>query len=85
MDDPMEAFRARFIARCREELPLLRAGPGGAEFHTVVHQLSGLAGTLGFPDVTDLARRLDTQLTDRRGADPGDLAALIRRLEALTA
>ena len=81
MSDPMAAFRARFLDRCRAELPILR-DPAHPDFRKTVHGLNGAAGTFGFPDISAKAEPVDEALADGRPPDPADIEALITTVEA---
>ncbi|HEX2559464.1 Hpt domain-containing protein [Phenylobacterium sp.] len=78
----MAAFRARFLARCRDELEVFRSGADG-ELRAASHRLAGMAGTVGYPQLSTLAQRLDEQLSEGKPADPADRAALVTAIEAL--
>lgn len=85
MSDPLAPLRAKFIERCRDDLEVLRGGPdAGAAPHTV-HRLAGAGGVFGYPEISDLARRLDDQAHAGEAFDPADFRALTDALEALTA
>ena len=81
MNDPMAAFRARFLDRCRAELPILR-DPAHPDFRKTVHGLNGAAGTFGFPEISALAEPVDAALADGRAPDPADIGKLIASVEA---
>ena len=93
VNDPLDSLRNRFLARCREQLPLLRAAAhredtdGNARETLVrtVHSLAGAGGTFGFSEVSHLASHLEALLTGENGAGQGDmreaLNALIAELE----
>jgi len=81
MSDPMEALRARFLDRCRDELEVLR-DPAHADFRRVVHGLAGGAGVFGYPKISERADVVDQALADGQPADPAALSALIEEIEA---
>lgn len=82
MSDPMEAFRARFRDRCRDELAILR-DPGHPDFRKTVHGLNGAGGVFGYPQISALAEPVDAALADGRAADPADIDRLIAGIEDL--
>lgn len=79
MSDALAPLRAKFVARCAEDLAIVRAGPSEPELPRVIHRLAGVSGMFGFDDLGVLAQRLDAQDT---GPSEGDLALLARALEA---
>ncbi|HEX6865955.1 MAG TPA: Hpt domain-containing protein, partial [Caulobacteraceae bacterium] len=79
--DPMAAFRARFLDRCRGELAIL-ADPSHPDFRRVVHGLAGGAGVFGYPVISERADVVDQALAEGRPADPAALAALVEEIEA---
>lgn len=81
MSDPMAAFRARFLDRCRGELEVLR-DPAHPDFRRTVHGLAGGAGVFGYPRISELADVVDQALADGRVASDADLEALIAEVEA---
>lgn len=84
MNDPLAPLRARFLARCGDDLALLRGGPEAPGAAACVHRLAGTAGTFGYAAVSRLAAEVDDQL--HRGARPAQAAwdALLDGLESLT-
>lgn len=82
MSDPMEAFRARFRDRCRDELAILR-DRGHPDFRKTVHGLNGAAGTFGYGEISTLAEPIDAALADGREPADGDIEKLIAAVEAL--
>lgn len=85
LDDALAAFWARARPRVDARIDVLEeaaaalAGPGLPDelrdrARTQAHQLAGLLGTLGLPDATPVARRLEHLLRDGPGA--GDAAGL---------
>lgn len=86
MNDPLAPFRARFVARAKEELPLLRAGrdaAGDEALRIVVHRMAGLAGTVGYAEIGRLAARVDEALHDGGPVPAADYDALLAAIEAL--
>jgi HPt (histidine-containing phosphotransfer) domain-containing protein len=88
-DDPLAALRARFLARCQDDLAVLEqalakpaACPDDALKFTV-HRLSGTAGVFGFTDLSNLAAPIDDCLQDHRTPAPESLRALAEALAAL--
>jgi HPt (histidine-containing phosphotransfer) domain-containing protein len=85
MNDPLAPLRAKFIERCRSDLAVLRRGAGDGEMRHAVHRLAGAGGVFGFPEISDLARRLDDQAQTGEAFDSTDLHALVTALEAVSA
>ena len=75
IDPALEGLRQRFIARCQNDLETVRKlaiDPShGSEpaVRSVIHRISGLAGSLGYPKLSNLAKRVDDGFVD--GALPG--------------
>lgn len=82
MSDPMAAFRQRFVERCREELQVVRSGDD-AQLRAAAHRIAGLAGTVGFPELSLLAGRVDDQLSGGGTANAADREALAAAMAAL--
>ena len=85
MDSPaFETLKQRFISRCRSDLELVHELTLDASratdptVRTVVHRLSGIAGSLGYPDLSDIAKRVDDGFLMAAGPAPED----VRHLEA---
>lgn len=82
--DRLEPLRQRFRERCAEDLSVLkqaRGRPNGLaedEVKSRIHRLSGLAGGLGFSELSQLAGVLDDQIAAQQPTVAGD----IDRLEA---
>jgi HPt (histidine-containing phosphotransfer) domain-containing protein len=80
-------LRERFRARCVADLARVRAALSDPElacdpaFHMSVHQLAGLAGSLGFHELGAVARVVDEHLVAAKAASSDQL----RRLEAALA
>lgn len=87
--DPLAALRARFKARCLDDLAVLvaaRADPAlrsQEALRTTVHRLSGAAGTFGYPVVSEVAGELDQDLHDGRPVDADRLDLLIAAVSAM--
>ena len=65
MDDALVEIRRQFRQRCGSDLRTLRGAmrePGGiaaTSFQTMVHRISGIAGTLGFRELGAAAVEVD--------------------------
>ncbi len=87
--DPLAALRARFVARCRNDLELLTdlaAHPTRIREEAVrltLHSLAGSAGTFGFAEISRLAGLLDEAVRDDAPLDASVLAELIGALRRL--
>lgn len=75
--DPFAAVRARFRERMAADSDMLRTLPAErlADEDTVatVHKLAGLAGTLGYAEVSIVAKETEQEFL-RADADPGSRA-----------
>jgi HPt (histidine-containing phosphotransfer) domain-containing protein len=64
--DPFAGIRARFSERLIEDRRVLAEVPTegltGAEIVSRVHRLAGLAGTLGYPQLSSCAKRLESAI-----------------------
>ena len=81
MSDPLAALRAKFVARCAEDLAVVRLGPDAPDLARVVHRIAGAAGMFGHDALGTLASRLDDDAQGGgRFAEP-DLAELAAALE----
>ena len=68
MTDPLEALRAQFIDRCRDDRQRLAAPEADdAERAMIIHRLAGAAGAFGYPELSAVAADLDVRI--RSGAD----------------
>jgi HPt (histidine-containing phosphotransfer) domain-containing protein len=82
----LEVLRQKFITRCRGDLELVRAlaidTSRGAEpaVRTVIHRISGIAGSLGYADLSDLARRVDDGFSGAVSPSPEDVRHLAAEL-----
>ena len=88
MNDPMEAFRARFRDRCAIDLAALEALSdagirSGDELQRIAHSLSGAGGTFGFPAVSDAAALVDDALIEGRPTTDSDLDGLVATLREI--
>jgi HPt (histidine-containing phosphotransfer) domain-containing protein len=87
MDDGFKSIVLRFRGRCVADLAQLRkasaepAGLADPAVHTMIHRLSGMAGSVGFRDLGRLAGKVDDALVEGRVPDPD----LLRRLDAALA
>ncbi|MDE2465958.1 MAG: Hpt domain-containing protein [Alphaproteobacteria bacterium] len=79
----LEALRARFRARCENDLRILEQGPDGEAFRYCVHRLAGSAGTFGFDDISRSAAQIDDLLQRQEMVEPELLDDLIRRVRAI--
>lgn len=84
--DPLEPLRATFRRRCevdrRAIIELVSSGAdsGIADLRRVVHGLSGLAGSFGFGDISQLARSAEEVLERGTGLPVDILDKLCARL-----
>lgn len=66
--DPLERLRATFRRRCESDrraiLDLVGSGAdsGNVDLRRIVHGLSGLAGSFGYGDISQLARSAEERL-----------------------
>ena len=89
----LAAVRGAFVADLPNRAAALRAAwdavqttEGRAEFHRLVHSLSGSGATFGFPDLSAHARALEERLQSRLQGDvPGDHARISTLFTALLA
>lgn len=88
-DDPLAALRARFLARCQDDLAILErviAAPADLqdpELKFTVHRLSGTAGVFGFSALSALAAPIDDCLHDGKDPTIGSLVALVDALRKI--
>jgi HPt (histidine-containing phosphotransfer) domain-containing protein len=82
-------LRAKFLARSTDDLQALRrwsaAGAPPDDAHRrILHRLAGAAGTFGFHDLSDFAKRAEDALHD--GASPAGpaLRQLVDELDQVT-
>jgi HPt (histidine-containing phosphotransfer) domain-containing protein len=83
MDSPaLDGLRQRFITRCRGDVDLIRAlgaDPSRASepaLRTVIHRISGIAGSLGYADLSKLARVVDDGFATSTRPAPEDFRKL---------
>ncbi len=85
-DDPeMAEIVVRFVAHLPAQVGALEAAAAdGAALRTLAHQMSGAAGSFGFPQISAAAARLEAALEERAPAAAetalGELLALCRRV-----
>lgn len=85
-DDWREGFRARFEERLRLSLNLIskyRAGPGEQTRYDLadcLHKLAGIAGALGYREISDAAREVDVALNIGRAPTDRQLLRLSGRV-----
>ncbi len=81
------SFRTRFVERLEQVLVLIRAWTADSgdqqleELHTAIHNLVGVAGALGYAEISDCARLVDVAINERGRPDPEQLDALARVME----
>jgi HPt (histidine-containing phosphotransfer) domain-containing protein len=81
MTDPLAPLRARFLARCADDLLVVRAGPDAPNLRRVVHRIAGMAGMFGYDALSDLASRIDDRSHAGQGFVESELAELTTALE----
>lgn len=82
MTDPLAPLRAKFIARCAEDLLVVQAGSAAPDLPRVVHRVAGVAGMFGYNALGELAGRIDERAHAGRGFAERELAELASALEA---
>jgi HPt (histidine-containing phosphotransfer) domain-containing protein len=80
-NDPLAILRVRFVARCAEDLVVVRAGPDAPDLARVVHRIAGAAGIFGYDALGALAGRMDDDAHAGARFEDRDLAALAQALE----
>jgi len=100
LQDPMEEMKRYFAGRLPARIAEVEAARDAARgagwageplrtFHRLAHSLAGAGATFGFPEVSDLAGRLEQRLKKVLGggeAPAGDeVEDLLARLRAVTA
>ena len=66
----LEGLRQRFIARCQIDLEAVRklaidpSQGSEPEVRSVIHRISGIAGSLGYPELSNLAKCVDDGFVD---------------------
>lgn len=83
IDPPLAALRVRFLDRCRRDLRRLEDGVRGEELDLLVHRLAGIAGVFGFPEVSEIAGRIDRARSEGVMPSPAELEALKQALQSL--
>jgi HPt (histidine-containing phosphotransfer) domain-containing protein len=83
--EALAALKAKFLARATNDLAELRSwsargAPAEPEMRQRVHRLAGAAGTFGFHDLSDLAKRVDDRLASGEAGDAPALIAELRRV-----
>ena len=81
MSDDLAPLRAKFVARCAEDLRVVLLGAAAPGLPQVIHRLAGVSGIFGFDDMGALAQRLDAQ---EPGFAKSDLELLSSALKAVT-
>jgi HPt (histidine-containing phosphotransfer) domain-containing protein len=88
LDDRLAALKAKFLDRCRSDLPMLEAAaadPQAADVEALrfcVHRLAGAAGTFGYKDLSRAAGEADDELVLGRSPTRAQLERVIRLLRA---
>lgn len=77
----MEALRAKFMARCREDLEVVRRGSEDPAFRLVAHRLSGLAPMFGFDALGEVATEVDAAFIAGRSPEARLADRLAQALE----
>ena len=85
----MAALRVKYLGRIREDHEVLSrlcaATSPTPELVSIVHKLAGSAALVGYPEISEIAGRLDDEFAEP-GANPSlELPALLRVLEATLA
>lgn len=89
--DPLAALRARFLARCAEDLALVRraltatSATDSDDLRQRIHRLAGAAGMFGFDGLGDLAGRMDAALAEGTALADLPLGALAEALADIAA
>ena len=90
-DDGLEPLRRRFWTRCADDLEVFRTvrnaarGLSDPAIASIIHRLSGLAGSLGYDELGRLARIVDDCLMEAAAPDPTDVDGLERELSRVAA
>jgi HPt (histidine-containing phosphotransfer) domain-containing protein len=85
----LEALKLRFLERCSSDLGVLEQllcapeAVSTTELKTLVHQMAGAAGAFGFPQLSELAMRLDNQLSTGKPLSRDHVQALIDALRII--
>lgn len=81
MSDPLAALKARFVARCAEDLAVVRVGRDAPDLARVIHRIAGAAGIFGYDALGALAGGMDDGAHAGAAFAQQDLAALAAALE----
>lgn len=88
MDDRrLEDIRRRFRLRCRADAALLRVQvEGGLDeaARSIVHRIAGLAGALGYLELSAQAAALDDDLAFGKAAPAARVMALVDALDEVS-
>jgi len=82
---PLPALRQRFLERLfeqRSELQRLAARDDAEEIIDIVHKIAGIAGSLGFPALSDRAKDAEEWIRNNARIESGD-SPLSRLLSAI--
>jgi len=87
MTDVLTTLRARFLGRCEGDLARLQDlmahdDLGAGLMRSLVHSLSGAAGTFGFPEISLAAGAVDDVFAVGGTPSHDDVDRLIRTMEA---
>lgn len=82
MTDPLELLRARFVERCRTDLERIKGlDLDHPDLGVIAHQLSGSAGSFGYPEISDAAAVVDDRIRYGPGPALEDVQSLMQALE----
>lgn len=86
--DPLAPLRRRFINRLIDDRATLAGGVEVSENAVVAiaHRLAGLAGTLGYPEISSAAKALEAALAGEKCNSPAAseaLALLLHKIDLL--
>ena len=87
MTEVLAALRGRFLERCAGDVTrlqdlLARDDLGTADLRSLVHSLSGAAGTFGFPEISLAAGAADDSFAAGGAPSRDEIHHLIRTMEA---
>ncbi|OWK29935.1 Hpt domain-containing protein [Sphingomonas mucosissima] len=83
IQDRLQGFKARFLARCREDAAALRSGTlPPVEVQKIAHRIAGMAGTLCLHDLGKSAAALDERIAEALPYDT-ELDALLVQLSLI--
>lgn len=87
--DPLEVIRSRFLSRLAEQRSELERLSGNAEGNRAIadisHKIAGIAGSLGFPELSQAANQTELLLIRESTADiraSDEFGCLISRIAA---